>query len=218
MKRSRMQSREWFEKWYSGKEKVFAWNIGRPHKGLADILDTYLRGSGRVLVPGCGFGYDAFLLAEKGFAVVAFDFSENVIRKAESKLKNARKLKGRLNFEVEDIYNLPDSYKNAFDYVVEIGNFQAMSVKERREYVRIMTAALVQGGRSIVICKKYPPLTPGPKGIKKSSLKKYFSTAFVIEEIEPVLMYRKSYPPDGLRLIAGKKRGFNKGKLGKGLC
>jgi cyclopropane fatty-acyl-phospholipid synthase-like methyltransferase len=209
-----MQSREWYEKWYSGKEKVFAWNIGRPHRGLVEILDEGRLKPGRVLVPGCGFGYDAILLAESGFDVVAFDFSENVIRKAELKLKNAGKLKGRLSFEVEDIHNLPDSYKNAFDYVVEIGNFQAMSVKERREYVRIMTAVLAQGGRSIVICKKYPPLTPGPKGIKRSSLKKYFSTAFVIEDIEPVLMYRKSYPADGLRLIARKKREEGEGAAG----
>lgn len=156
MNRSKMQSMQWFEKWYSGKEKVFAWNIGRPHKGLVDVLDNYLDRRGRVLVPGCGFGYDAFLLAEKGFDVVAFDFSENVIRKAKLKLKAKRKLKGNLKFEVEDIYNLPDSYKNAFDYVVEIGNFQAMSVKERREYVRIMAAVLGRGGRSIVICKKIP--------------------------------------------------------------
>ena len=205
MIRGKMQSKEWYEKWYSDKEKVFAWNIGRPHKGLVDILDNSFLKSGRVLVPGCGFGYDAFFLAERGFDVVAFDFSANVIKKAELKLKANRKLKGRLRFEVEDIYNLPDSYKNAFDYVVEIGNFQAMSVKERREYVRIMTAVLARGGRSIVICKKYPPLTPGPKGIKKSSLKKYFSTAFATEDIKPVLMYRKSHPPDGLRLIAKKK-------------
>ncbi|UCE99585.1 MAG: methyltransferase domain-containing protein [Planctomycetota bacterium] len=205
MNRSKMQSRQWFEKWYSGKEKVFAWNIGRPHKGLVEIFDNSPLKSGRVLVPGCGFGYDAIFLAERGFDVVAFDFSANVIKKAKLRTKAKRKLKASLKFEVEDIYNLPDSYHNAFDYVVEIGNFQAMSVKERREYVRIITAVLGRGGRSIVICKKYPPLTPGPKGIKKSSLKKYFSPAFKIEQIEPVLMYRKSYPADGLRLIAKKK-------------
>jgi SAM-dependent methyltransferase len=200
-----MQSKDWFEKWYSGKEKVFAWNIGRPHKGLVDILDNYLHKSGRVLVPGCGFGYDAFLLAERGFDVVAFDFSVNVVRKAKLKLKAKRKLKGRLRFEVEDIYNLPDSYKNTFDYVVEIGNFQAMSVKERRDYVRVIADVLKPRGKCVVLCKKYPPLTPGPKGIKKSSLKKYFFAAFAIEDIKPVLMYRKSYPADGLRLIAKKK-------------
>ncbi len=83
MNRSKMQSRQWYEKWYSGKEKVFAWNIGRPHKGLMDVLDNSLLKSGRVLVPGCGFGYDAIFLAERGFDVVAFYFSEKVISKAK---------------------------------------------------------------------------------------------------------------------------------------
>ncbi|MHC4115616.1 MAG: methyltransferase domain-containing protein [Planctomycetota bacterium] len=120
-------------------------------------------------------------------------------------MKSKGKIKGNLKFEVEDIYHLPDSYNNKFDYVVEIANFQAMSVKERRDYVRVIADVLKPRGKCVVLCKKYPPLTPGPKGIKKSSLKKYFSAAFVIEDIKPVLMYRKSYPADGFRLIAKKK-------------
>ena len=206
MKRSKMLSMEWYEKWYSDKEKTFAWNIGRPHPGLIEVLDNHFLKAGRVLVPACGIGYDAVLLAQRGFEVVAFDFSANAIKKAESKAKSTGKLKGSLRFVVEDIYNLPDSYCNAFDYVVEIGNFQAMSVKERREYVQIMAQVLVSGGKCIVICKKYPPLTPGPKGLKKASLQKYFSSGFKVEHIEPVLMYRKAPPPDGLRLIARKRK------------
>jgi cyclopropane fatty-acyl-phospholipid synthase-like methyltransferase len=103
-------------------------------------------------------------------------------------------------------YALPDSYRGAFDYVVEIGNFQAMSVRERREYVRIMSEVLVSSGKCIVICKKYPPLTPGPKGIKRASLSNYFSTHFRLESVEPVLMYRATPPRDGLRLTGTKRK------------
>jgi cyclopropane fatty-acyl-phospholipid synthase-like methyltransferase len=206
MKRGKMLSRQWYENWYSGKEKIFAWNIGKPHPGLIEILDNHLLKAGRVLVSACGIGYDAVLLAERGFEVVAFDFSVNAIKKAKLEAKSRGKLKGSLKFAVEDIYNLSDSYCNAFDYVVEIGNFQAMSVKERRKYVQIMTQVLVTGGKCIVICKKYPPLTPGPKGLKKASLQNYFSKAFAVEHIESVLMYRKMPPPDGLRLIARKRK------------
>jgi cyclopropane fatty-acyl-phospholipid synthase-like methyltransferase len=199
-----MQSKEWYEQWYSGREKIFAWNKGRPHSGLVEILDSGVLRPGRVLVPGCGMGYDAILLAEKGFKVVAFDFSVNAIEKA--KLKAEGKLKGALKFEVEDIYDLPRSYRNGFDCVVEIGNFQAMSVKERRDFVKVMEWTLRPGGRCVVICKKYPPLTPGPKGLKKTSLLAYFSPAFNVDKIEPVLMYRKAPPPDGLRLLARKRK------------
>jgi cyclopropane fatty-acyl-phospholipid synthase-like methyltransferase len=205
MARDKMLSREWYEKGYSGKEKTFAWNIGRPHPGLIEILDNRLLKPGRLLVPACGIGYDAILLAERGFKVIAFDFSANAIEKAKSKAKAKGKIKGSLSFVVEDIYDLPDSYRNAFDYVVEIGNFQAMSVKERRDYVRVIGWALRAGGRCVVICKKYPPLTPGPKGLKKASLRSYFCDGFEVENIEPVVMYRKAPPADGLRLVARKR-------------
>ena len=206
MKRGKMLSKEWYENWYCGKEKIFAWNIGRPHRGLTEILDKGLLKVGRVLVPGCGIGYDAVLLAEGGFEVVAFDFSVNAISKARLKAKGKGKLKGSLKFEVEDIYDLPHSYFNVFDYVLEIGNFQAMGVKERRDYVKVIAEVLRPGGKCVVICKKYPPLTPGPKGIKKASLQKYFASGFKVERIEPVLMYRKAPAPDGLRLVARKMK------------
>ena len=202
MKKGSMLSKDWYENWYCGKEKIFGWNIGKPHRGLIEIIDRRLLRSGHILVPGCGIGYDAVYLAERGFEVVAIDFSENAIRKARLKAKAKRRLKGSLKFEVEDIYDLPHSYLKSFDHVVEIGNFQAMSVKERRDYVKVITEVLRPRGKCIVICKKYPPLTPGPKGVKKASLQKYFSKDFHIERVEPVLMYRKSPPPDGLRLIA----------------
>jgi cyclopropane fatty-acyl-phospholipid synthase-like methyltransferase len=124
-----MQSKDWYEKWYSGKERVFAWNKGKPHSGLVEIVDSGVLEAGRVLVPGCGMGYDAIFLAERGCEVAAFDFSVNAIEKAKSKAGAKGKLKGSLRFAVEDIYDLPKSYHNAFDCVVEIGNFQAMSVK-----------------------------------------------------------------------------------------
>lgn len=203
---SKMLSKEWYENWYAGKEKVFAWNIGRPHSALIEVVEKGLLKGGCVLVPGCGFGYDAIFLAERGFKVVGFDFSANVIRKAKLKVKAKSKLKGSLKFEVEDIYDLPNSYLGAFDWVVEIGNFQAMSVKERRDYVKVIADVLGPGGKCVVICKKYPPLTPGPKGVKKASLHGYFSRAFKVEGIEPVVMYRRSPPCDGLRLIATKRR------------
>jgi cyclopropane fatty-acyl-phospholipid synthase-like methyltransferase len=200
-----MQSKEWYEKWYSGKEKIFAWNKGRPHSGLVEIVDNGALEAGRVLVPGCGMGYDAIFLAERGFEVVAFDFSVNAIEKARSKARAKGKLKGSLEFAVEDIYDLPGLYHNAFDCVVEVGNFQAMSVKERRDYVKVIEWALREGGRCVVICKKYPPLTPGPKGLKKASLRRYFSGGFEVERMESVVMYRKGPPADGLRLLARKR-------------
>jgi cyclopropane fatty-acyl-phospholipid synthase-like methyltransferase len=199
-----MLTRDWYEKIYSAGNSKPSWDIGRPHCGITELLDDGRLSRGRVLVPGCGLGRDAILLAERGFEVVVFDFSIHAIRRAKQNLRERRGLK--IDFVVEDIYILPESYHGAFDYVVEIGNFQAMSVKERRNYVRVMHQVLTPRGKCIVICKKYPPLTPGPPGLKKASLASYFSTGFKVEAIDPVLMYRDRPPRDGLRLIGSRRK------------
>ena len=204
MSRTRMFSKDWYENIYSAKSSKPGWDIGKPHYGLAELLDDNRLPLGRVLVPGCGLAHDAVLLAEKGFDVLAFDFSKYALQRVKHRIKRKRELK--LTLVLEDIYALPASYDNTFDYVVEIGNFQAMSVKERREYVQIIRRVLASTGKCIVICKKCPPLTPGPKGLKKTSLSKYFSTCFKVETIDQVLMYRDQPPFDGYRLIGNKRK------------
>jgi len=56
VKRGKMLSKQWYENWYSGKEKIFAWNIGRPHPGLIEILDGPVLKPGRVLMPAFAKG------------------------------------------------------------------------------------------------------------------------------------------------------------------
>ena len=202
---AKMQSKEWYEKLYAGRESGLGWNIGKPYPSLIELVKSGGIKPGYALVPGCGLGYDAISLAENGFDVVAFDISANAIRKAQQKAHSKKRLKGRLQFLIEDIYALPKNFNASFDYVVEIGNFQAMSASERREYVSVINRVLNPYGRCVVICKKYPPLTPGPKGLKKNSLVKYFSDGFRVKETKTVLMYRDSPPMDGYILIAEKK-------------
>lgn len=203
MARTKMLSKDWYEKMYATKEGRLGWDIGKPQSGLMELLDGDSLPSGRVLIPGCGLAHNAIAFAEKGFDVLAFDFSTHAIRRAKQKARRKQGLK--LTFAVEDIYALPELYDGAFDYVIEIGNLQAMSVKERREYVRVLDRVLVPSGKCIVICKKYPPLTPGPKGVKRKALSNYFSRSFKVERIDRVLMYRDCPPLDGYRLIAKKK-------------
>lgn len=204
MPRVKMLSKDWYEKIYATRGSRPGWDIGQPHTSLMELLNGDRLPLARVLVPGCGLAHDAIVLAEKGFDVLAFDFSTHAIRRAKQKANKKQGL--NLTFAIKDIFALPDSYNSTFDYVIEIGNFQAMSVKERREYVGVLQRVLVPSGTCIVICKKYPPLTPGPKGLKKKSLSKYFSSYFKVVRIDQVLMYRDRPPLDGYRLIAKKTK------------
>jgi SAM-dependent methyltransferase len=57
-----------------------AW--GRGPSPAVDVLAARLRPGARVLVPGCGYGRNALALAERGFAVTAYDYSAAGIARA----------------------------------------------------------------------------------------------------------------------------------------
>lgn len=61
------------------------WELGQPGPPLAEFLRRDPRApapGGRVLVPGCGRGHEAALLAELGFTVVGLDFIGEALRQA----------------------------------------------------------------------------------------------------------------------------------------
>lgn len=75
-------SAPWDQRYREGAD---GWELGRP----APPLERFLRADsrcpqphGRVLVPGCGRGHEAALLAELGFEVIGLDFSAEAITRA----------------------------------------------------------------------------------------------------------------------------------------
>src|SRR5829696_8945720 len=66
------------------RDGVTPWDAGGVPPRLAAWLQTK-RPSLRVLVPGCGTGYEAKLLAEGGHDVLAIDFSDAALEAARQK-------------------------------------------------------------------------------------------------------------------------------------
>jgi thiopurine S-methyltransferase len=74
--------RRWDERYRKGGD---GWELGQPAPPLAEFLRHDPRApapGGPVLVPGCGRGHEAALLAELGFSVVGLDFSGEALREA----------------------------------------------------------------------------------------------------------------------------------------
>lgn len=72
----------WDRRYLEGRD---GWDLGKPAPPLQEFLTHHPLGPqppGRVLVPGCGRGHEARLLAELGFAVVGLDFSAEAIAAA----------------------------------------------------------------------------------------------------------------------------------------
>src|SRR6266480_865133 len=63
-------------------ENFTPWDAGRVPTALEQFLRTEPRGQ-RALIPGCGSGYEVRAFAEAGFDVLAVDFAEAAIERAQ---------------------------------------------------------------------------------------------------------------------------------------
>jgi len=64
------------------RESFTPWDAGGVPKALRDFLDKEPRGR-RVLIPGCGSGYEVRTFAEAGHDVLAVDFARAAVERAQ---------------------------------------------------------------------------------------------------------------------------------------
>jgi SAM-dependent methyltransferase len=103
---------------------------------------------GKILIAGCGKGYDAVLASKKGFDVYAADFSLEAIKLAKNL---AEKEKVKVNLLHEDIFKLDSVYKNSFDYVYDYVTYCSVIPERRKEYAEKIAGLLKHGGKLITL-------------------------------------------------------------------
>ena len=161
------------------------WELGGPAPPLADVLGSTPPPRGRVLVPGCGRGHDARLLARHGFDVVAVDFSPAALRDARAL---ARREGVRVEFLERDLFTLDRDFVNAFDGVWEYTCFCAIDPRRRGEYVRTLARVLRPGGWLLGCFFPLRALTAGPPfQVTRADVRRCFVPPFRIERAEPPL-------------------------------
>src|SRR5207245_4084118 len=100
------------------------WNSGPMVRDQADsddwldtweltLVERYFANKGELLDLACGAGREALLLARRGLAVTACDWSPRMIAEAQ---RRAREANLPIRFEVADLYDLPYP-EDAFDYL-----------------------------------------------------------------------------------------------------
>jgi SAM-dependent methyltransferase len=73
----------WVKRWEAGK---LPWDLGHVPPDLSSFLMREQGGSGRVLVPGCGSGYEVRAFHGAGYDVEAIDFSGPAVAHAREVL------------------------------------------------------------------------------------------------------------------------------------
>ena len=67
------------------RDKIIPWDAGKVPAALREYEPEIARGA-RILIPGCGSGYEAAYLASRGFDVLAIDFSPAAVAAAGKNL------------------------------------------------------------------------------------------------------------------------------------
>ena len=116
------------------------WEKGYAAPPLAEILSKQ-KLTGRVLVPGCGFGHDVRLLAQAGTVPLGLDISPYAIDKAKSYNQVAKE-----KYEVGDFFSLHESGCSKFDWIFEHTFLCAIDPTLRGDYVHSAFRLLKDNG------------------------------------------------------------------------
>ena len=133
----------WFEELYCSSRRdrrLIPWDWMEPHPFLVEWIQE-IQHTGRALVVGSGLGEDAAFLYEKGWKVTAFDVSESAVEWA-SQLHKGKEI----DWLVGDLVQPEQSWKEAFDLVLEVHILQAIPEEIRNSAYRNLSPLLNKNG------------------------------------------------------------------------
>ena len=155
-------------------------------KGITPVFDSISNEliPGKVCIVGCGRGYDAIMIAQKGFEVTAVDFAPSAI----NAVKNlAFDVDVKVNIVEADIFSLTHEHMNTYDFIIEQTCFCAIHPSRRKEYEELVRSILKPGGKLIGLWfpldKKLDEGGP-PWGTSIDEVKSVFNIGWEVEKEE----------------------------------
>lgn len=178
-------SAAWDQRYREGRD---GWELGRP----APPLEVFLRSDprsprppARVLVPGCGRGHEAALLAELGFEVVGLDFSGEALAEARRLHGPERPALHWLQADLFDAQALTAAGLGpaSLEGVVEHTCFCAIDPALRPTYLARMHQLLVPGGWLLALFWCHPRPGGPPWGSDPAALEQHLRGAGFLPEL-----------------------------------
>jgi len=184
------QAGAWNEMW---QQKVTPWDRGGPNPALIDTLNDKTDMLGRyfkdtkhgdqarpprkkALVPGCGRGYDVFLLTAAGYDAYGLDTSQLALegarkladepsRIAKYPLRNGIEGRGEAKFTFADFFKddfLSETDGGGFDIIYDYTFLCALPPELRPKWANRMSELLAPTGH--LICLEFPLSKPPKSG------------------------------------------------------
>lgn len=172
------------------REHITPWDAGDTPERLRSYAAT-LKAGARILIPGCGSAYEAAYLAQRGFDVLAIDFSPAALAAAQTILGDRRDIARLADFFVF-------GFEERFDVIYERAFLCALPRTSWNDYARRCAQLLKPAG---VIAGFFffddTPRGP-PFGTSPSELETLLGTDFSLIEDNAVT--------DSIPVFAGKER------------
>jgi hypothetical protein len=118
------------------------WDLGGPTPVFKRLAASGKFKPGRMIVLGAGRGHDAREFARHDFQVTAVDFASPAVSEMQRLADPAAPIK----ILQHDIFTLPETLNNTFDYVLEYTCFCAIDPGRRSEYADLVTRLLKPQG------------------------------------------------------------------------
>ena len=154
------QASAWFDDLYTEHKEQHE-NIPWARLEVNPLLKEYLQKTtqhqGKALVIGCGLGDDARAIEVAGYDVVAIDVSQKALELAQERFPESD-----INFEKQDIFDMPDNYHEYFDFVFEAFTIQSLPVEFRETMIKAVAQTVAAKGKLLLVAHKREHMFNGP--------------------------------------------------------
>ena len=170
---------DWQSAWRAGRTP---WDAGTSPPALRKLLERGVVPSGRVLVPGCGTGYDLAALAHADREVVGIDVSEEA-RDAFTAAHGS--LPGEVVYEVADFF----AYRSpaGFDFVWDYTFFCALDPERRPTWADAMKRLVKPNGVLATLLFPYEDPVSGREGppwpVNATMVERLLGSSFEVLEV-----------------------------------
>jgi SAM-dependent methyltransferase len=138
---------------------IVPWDSADPNSFLVEWAAGQDGTGRRAVVVGSGLGRDAEFLAGLGYRTTGFDLSATAVRAARDRHPDSP-----VSYEVANLLDLPDRYRQAFDLVVESYTVQSLPDPPRADAIAAVRTLVAPGGTLLVIAmaREADEQVPGP--------------------------------------------------------
>ena len=166
----------WNERYEQGQT---GWDLGKASPPLENYIRQLDNKDLKILLPGCGNGYEALLMAELGFSnLTVLDIAPLAVEKLQHKLQSYPSVR----ILCEDFFEHVDSY----DLILEQTFFFALPRSMRKQYVQKMAELLAPQGKlvGLLFASEFDKAGP-PFGGTTEEYLPLFNPYFKSEILEP---------------------------------